>query len=215
MAATLDEFAQQILDLELVTSEQLAALRAELPAPDLQGLAKLLVQRKLLTAYQAKQIYAGQGRSLLLGNYLILDKLGQGGMGMVLKAQHRRMNRLVAIKVLSPAVTKSPEMTARFHREVQAAARLEHPNIVTAYDADEAHGTHFLVMQYVEGSDLSSLVKKKGPLSISRAVECIRQTARGLAYAHSQGVIHRDIKPANLLLDLEGTVRILDMGLGE
>ena len=213
MAATLDEFAQQIIDLELVTSEQLAALRAELPAPDLQGLAKLLVQRKLLTAYQAKQIYAGQGRSLLLGNYLILDKLGQGGMGMVLKAQHRRMNRMVAIKVLSPAVTKSPEMTARFHREVQAAARLEHPNIVTAYDADEAHGTHFLVMQYVEGSDLSSLVKKKGPLLISRAVECIRQTARGLAYAHSQGVIHRDIKPANLLLDLEGTVRILDMGL--
>jgi tRNA A-37 threonylcarbamoyl transferase component Bud32 len=134
-------------------------------------------------------------------------------MGLVLKAEHRRMERLVALKVLSPKVTKSPEALRRFQREVKAAARLEHPNIVTAHDADEANGTHFLVMQYIDGTDLSSLVKKSGPLPVDQALDCILQAARGLQYAHEHGVIHRDIKPANLLLDRQGTVKILDMGL--
>lgn len=180
---------------------------------DGQQLARCLVRRKQLTAFQAEQVYKGRGKALVLGNYTVLEKLGQGGMGMVLKAQHRRMKRLVALKVLSPDVTKSPDLVARFQREVQAAARLEHANIVTAYDADEAHGTHFLVMQYVDGNDLSAIVKKQGPLPIDRAVECIIQAARGLEFAHQQNVFHRDIKPANLLLDREGTVKILDMGL--
>jgi len=149
----------------------------------------------------------------VLGNYVILDKLGQGGMGMVLKAEHRRMERIVALKMLSAAVTKTPEALARFQREVKAAAKLEHPNIVTAYDADEAGGTYFLVMQYVEGSDLSALVREKGPLSVEQAVTCIVQAARGLEYAHQRGVVHRDIKPSNLLLAQERTVKILDMGL--
>ncbi len=108
---------------------------------------------------------------------------------------------------------KTPDALARFHREVQAAARLEHQNIVIAYDADEANGTHFFVMQFVAGSDLSSVVKSKGPLPIDQAIQCVTQAARGLEFAHRQGVIHRDIKPANLLLDGDGTVKILDMGL--
>jgi serine/threonine protein kinase len=97
-----------------------------------------------------------------LGNYVILDKLGQGGMGLVLKAEHRRMERLVALKILSPNVIKTPEALQRFQREVKAAARLTHPNIVIAYDADEADATHFFVMEYVDGNDLSTLVKKQG-----------------------------------------------------
>ncbi len=144
---------------------------------------------------------------------MILDKLGQGGMGMVLKARHRRMGRVVALKVMSPAAVKSKDAVKRFHREVQTAAKLTHPNIVTAFDADEAKGTHFLVMEYVEGDDLSQLVKKHGPMSVEQAIECIIQAARGLAHAHKEGVIHRDIKPANLLLDKHGVVKILDMGL--
>ena len=88
-----------------------------------------------------------------------------------------------------------------------------HPNIVAAYDADEADGVHFLVMEYVEGSDLSALVKKNGPFPVAKAVNYILQAARGLEFAHGEGVVHRDIKPANLLLDNEGTVKILDMGL--
>jgi formylglycine-generating enzyme required for sulfatase activity/serine/threonine protein kinase len=123
------------------------------------------------------------------------------------------MKRLVALKVLPPKVTRTPEAVQRFQREVEAAARLMHPNIVTAFDADEAGGTHFLVMEYVDGTDLSSLVKKHDPLPLDQALDCILQAARGLEYAHKHGVVHRDIKPANLLLDREGTVKILDMGL--
>ncbi|NLX96489.1 MAG: SUMF1/EgtB/PvdO family nonheme iron enzyme, partial [Rhodopirellula sp.] len=131
----------------------------------------------------------------------------------VLKARHRRMERIVALKVLSSKLVGSPEALKRFHREVKAAARLEHPNIVTAYDAGESNGTHYLVMQYVRGTDLSQILKQNGPLTVEQAVDCTIQAARGLEYAHQQGVIHRDIKPGNLLLDDQGVVKILDMGL--
>ena len=133
-----------------------------------------------------------------LGNYLLLEKIGQGGMGAVYKAEHRRMKRIVAIKMLPRGRLKDAAAATRFQREVEAAARLEHPNIVTAYDADEANGAHFLVMQYVEGSDLSALVKQHGPLPVAQAVHCILQAAKGLEFAHGEGVVHRDIKPANL-----------------
>jgi serine/threonine protein kinase len=134
-------------------------------------------------------------------------------MGMVLKARHKRMDRVVAIKILSAKALQSPDAVKRFGREVQAAAKLHHPNIVTAFDADEAHGTHFLVMEYVEGKNLSQLVKEKGRLPVEQAVECVLQAARGLEYAHGKGIVHRDIKPANLLLSPDGVVKILDMGL--
>ena len=134
-------------------------------------------------------------------------------MGQVFKAEHRRMKRVVAIKTLPKAFLKDAAAVARFQREVEAAAKLSHPNIVAAFDADEADGVNFLVMEYVAGSDLSAFVKKCGPLPVAKAVNYILQAARGLDYAHKHGVIHRDIKPANLLLDSEGTVKILDMGL--
>src|SRR5262249_51978228 len=101
----------------------------------------------------------------------------------------------------------------RFRREVQAVARINHPNIVTAFDANQAGGVHFLVMEFVEGSDLSALVKKNGPLPVEQAVNCIRQAAEGLEFAHGGAILHREIKPANLLLDKKGTIKILDMGL--
>jgi hypothetical protein len=120
---------------------------------------------------------------------------------------------VVALKVLAPAITKNPTAVQRFQREVEAAAHLSHPNIVTAHDASEDKGVHYLVMEYVEGSDLSGLVKKQGPLSVAQAINCILQAAQGLKQAHEVGITHRDIKPANLLLDTKGTVKILDMGL--
>ncbi|HUQ72925.1 MAG TPA: protein kinase, partial [Planctomycetaceae bacterium] len=180
MPLTLEQFARQLTDSGLLAADEVGALRAASRATDAEHFARELVKQKRLTAFQAQQVYAGKGKSLVLGNYVILDKLGQGGMGMVLKAEHRRMKRLVALKVLSPNVTKTKEIVARFHREVQAAAKLEHPNIVSAYDADEASGTHFFVMQYVEGEDLSSLIRSKGPLPVESAVNCILQAARGL-----------------------------------
>ncbi len=155
----------------------------------------------------------GKGKSLTLGNYVLLDMLGEGGMGMVFKARHRRMERVVALKVIKPKVVKDPVALKRFQREVIAAAKLTHPNVVAAHDADEAKGTHFLVMEYVEGADLASHVKQHGSMPIEMAVNCIVQAARGLAFAHEQGVVHRDIKPHNLLLDRHGIVKILDMGL--
>ena len=180
---------------------------------DVQQLAQVLVQHGKLTKYQAQAVYQGKTKGLVFGQYVVLDKLGEGGMGVVLKAQHRRMDRLVAIKVLSSAAMKQAGAVERFHREVKAAAKLSHPNIVTAYDADEHQGMHYLAMEYVEGKDLATIVKERGPLGVREAVDCILQAARGLQYAHGEGIVHRDIKPGNLLLDKKGTVKILDMGL--
>lgn len=149
----------------------------------------------------------------VLGNYIVLEKLGEGGMGTVLKAQHRKMQRIVALKVLHGDATRSSAAVRRFQTEVRAAAKLQHPNIVCALDADEGAGAHFLVMEYVEGIVLSELLGRKGPLPIRDATGYTLQVAQGLAYAHAEGVIHRDIKPGNLLLDKRGCVKILDMGL--
>ena len=155
MAMPLDTFVGQVVESQLLTADELRLFiegcRQDKRPQDGEQLARELVKQKKLTAYQAKAIYQGKGKSLMLGNYRILDKLGQGGMGMVLKAEHRRMERLVALKVLSPQFVKDPGALQRFLREVKAAARLSHPNIVTAYDADDVQGTHFLVMEYVEG----------------------------------------------------------------
>jgi serine/threonine protein kinase len=149
----------------------------------------------------------------LLGEYEVLEKIGAGGMGQVFKARHRRMKRIVALKVLPPRSGHSADSIDRFQREVEAAAKLSHPNIVTAYDAGEQNGILYLAMEYVEGIDLNAYVKQHGPLPVEHAVECVIQAARGLLYAHQQGIVHRDVKPANLLLDRDGTVKILDMGL--
>ena len=217
MTVILDQFTHTLAESGLMTKDEIDAFLDSLPAEqrpsDGEALAKLLFRRKKLTKFQIQCVYQGKTKGLVIGNYLVLDKIGAGGMGHVYKAQHKRMKRVVALKVLPSAMTKTPEAVQRFQREVEVAARLEHPNIVTAHDADEADGMHFLVMQYVKGSDLAQLVRKKGTLSVAKALDYLIQAGRGLDYAHAQGVIHRDIKPSNLLLDHKGTVKILDMGL--
>jgi len=205
MPVPLAQFVKHLAESGLLPDDELRALQEgltpdQLAAGDSQDFARELVRLRKLTPHQAAAIYQGKHQSLVYGNYVVLDKLGQGGMGMVFKAEHRRMKRIVALKVMSPSAMKSPDAVKRFHREVQTAAKLSHPNIVAAFDADQARGTHFLVMEYVEGIDLARLVKKQGPLPVGQALDCIIQTARGLAYAHGEGVVHRDIKPANLLL---------------
>ncbi len=147
------------------------------------------------------------------GHYEVLGVLGHGGMGVVYKARHLKMNRLVAIKVLPPLQPQDSAAVARFEREIKAVARLAHPNIVAAHDADEVDGKHFLVLEYIDGTDLKSLVKSQGPLPVGQAVAFIVQAARGLDYAHAQGIVHRDVKPANLMVDQSGTVKVLDLGL--
>ena len=214
MAVTLEQFIRQLEDCGILASDTLHDFLPPKATPKTaEDLAKELVRRKRLTKFQVEEISRGRGKSLTLGNYVLLEKIGQGGMGQVFKARHRRMDRLVAVKLLPAAMTKNNAAIARFEREVRAAAKLRHPHIVAADDADEANGTHFLVMELVEGSDLSALVKKNGPLPVEKAVSFALQAARGLEFAHQRGVIHRDIKPANLLVDVQGTVKILDMGL--
>ena len=148
-----------------------------------------------------------------IGEYDLLEELGGGGMGRVFKAIHRKMNRTVAVKLLPESLVQSAESVERFRREVQALARLSHPNIVAVHDAGDADGTHFFVMDLVEGDDLARLVKEHGPMPVEETLECIVQAARGLEYAHAQGIVHRDIKPSNLILDPDGTVKILDLGI--
>lgn len=217
MNHSLNQFISELSALGLTSSEECATLLQEIPAPEqpqtAEQMAALLIRKNRLTSYQQQRIFSGEGNSLVMGNYLILDHLGKGGMGVVLKARHQRMDRLVALKVMATSEVHSPEAVKRFQREVQAAARLTHPNIVIAYDADEAAGSYFLVMEYVAGMDLYQHVQQQGPLSVEDAAGLVVQAARGLEFSHRQGVIHRDIKPANLLLDHQGVVKILDMGL--
>jgi tRNA A-37 threonylcarbamoyl transferase component Bud32 len=145
--------------------------------------------------------------------YRVLGLVGQGGMGAVYRAEHRRMQRLVALKVIHPRLMRNPAAVQRFHQEVRAAARLTHANIVHAYDADQAGGLHFLVMEYVEGTSLDQVVRERGPLPVAEACAYARQAALGLQEAHERGMVHRDIKPHNLMLTPDGRVKILDFGL--
>lgn len=214
-AVSLEQFTRSLGECGLMSPDELAAIQALPPAQrphHAEELAQLLVRQRKLTKFQALNLLQGKGKNLVMGEYLILDKIAAGGMGQVFKARHRRMQRIVAIKVLPPALMKTPDAARRFQRETQLAARLTHPNIVTAYDAGESGGIHFLVMEYVDGQDLSSLLKQ-GLLSLDKALDYILQAARGLAYAHGEGMVHRDVKPANLLLDKKGVVKILDLGL--
>jgi WD40 repeat protein/serine/threonine protein kinase len=138
--------------------------------------------------------------------FRVLGLVGQGGMGAVYRAEHRRMQRVVALKVINPGLIRNPATVNRFQQEVRAAARLHHPNIVTAYDADQAGGLHFLVMEYIEGRSLADIVQERGPLPIAEACDYVRQAALGLQHAHEQGMVHRDIKPHNLMVVSGGVV---------
>ena len=149
----------------------------------------------------------------VIGEYMLLEELGGGGMGRVFKAVHGRMNRTVAVKLLPESLVRSPESVERFHREIQALARLSHPNVVAVHDAGTADGTHFYVMDLVDGDDLARLVREHGSMPVEQALDCILQAARGLEYAHAQGIVHRDVKPSNLILDHDGTAKILDLGI--
>lgn len=219
MAASisLKQFTQNLIDSGLMTDDELSEFRAKLPSQlrhlTPETLARELVRAGHLTTYQVGRIYENKHHGLILGNNVIVEKIGAGGMGEVFLAKHRRMKRPVVIKVLHEEHTKSEQLLRRFQREVEAAAQLNHPHIVTAFDADEQDGIHFLVMEYVEGRDLSAIAGRDGPLEVGRAIRYIMQAAEGLDYAHEMGIVHRDIKPSNLLVDTKDTVKVLDMGL--
>jgi serine/threonine-protein kinase len=199
------------LDQALHKIEREGGVTAE---EDGQGLAEKLIAAKIITAWQRDQLLEGRYKGFFLGGkYKLLGLLGTGGMSSVYLAEHSKMQRLVAIKHLPQRRVNDSSYLARFYREAQAAAKLDHKNIVRAYDIDQDGNNHFLVMEYVEGRDLQTLVKEVGPVEYDIAAEYIRQAAEGLEHAHLAGLVHRDIKPANLLVDQRGTVKVLDLGL--
>jgi serine/threonine protein kinase len=182
-------------------------------AADPRRAARSLIRRGLLTQFQAAQLLRGKWRGFTLGKYKVLERLGTSANSNVYLCEHRLMKRRVAIKVLTTVRAEDPGALARFHREARAAAALDHPNIVHAYDSDREGDLHFIVMEYVDGFSLQEIVTRHGALDFRRAADYVRQAAAGLQHIHESGLLHRDVKPGNLLLDREGVVRILDLGL--
>lgn len=180
---------------------------------DPRELADELVQDGVVTYFQAEQFLLGKWRGFTIGKFKLLERVGVGGMGQVFLCEHMFMKKRVAVKVLPPAKADQPAALGRFYREARAAGSLDHPNIVRTHDIDQDGNLHFIVMDYVDGPNLLDVVKKFGPLDISRAVSYVHQVAGGLDYAFRNHLIHRDIKPGNVLIDRQGVARILDMGL--
>ena len=165
----------------------------------------------MLNVWQAKQLLDGRTK-FNSGPYLIIDSIGQGGMGQVFKARTAADGRIVAVKVL-PRHKSTPEAVANFAREIRALANLDHPKLVAALDAGEDGNVHYLVTEYVPGTDLRKLVRQDGPLGIAAAASVISQVAEGLEYAHAQGIVHRDVKPGNVLVSPDGEAKLSDLGL--
>ena len=219
---TADSFVAGVRQSRLVPPDQLdAALRryasAGFHTVDAETIARALVDGGAITQWQADKLLQGRFKGFILGRYKLQKLLGRGEMSSIYLAEHAMMKRTCAIKVLPANKVKDTSYLGRFHREAQAVASLDHPNIVRAYDVDKESeaGTdiHFLVMEYVDGVDLERLHSEQGDFDIITAADYIRQAAEGLSHAHENGLIHRDIKPGNLLVDKKGTVKLLDLGL--
>jgi serine/threonine-protein kinase len=185
---------------DILTPRQFAKAESLAPAGSAADAASALVAANLLTRFQADRLLAGRADGFVLGQHIILEQVGRGAMSRVYKARHRTMNRLVAIKVLASDLTRTAEAREAFRREVRAAGKLVHPNIVTAYDANELNDRFYLVLEFVDGPSLDEFVRRRGALSVGEACAFARQVAAGLQHAHEKGMAHRDIKPANLLV---------------
>ncbi len=219
---TLDSFLAVMKRSTLLSEEQLNSSLEKFRAAkgatsDAKPFAEYLVRQKLLTVWQAEKVLQGKHKGFFLGRYRLLSLLGKGGMSSVYLAEHMVMKRFCALKVLPAKRVNDASYLGRFHREAQAVAALDHPNIVRAYDvdmtADAGVDIHFLAMEFVQGKSLLEVVQEKGPVPISDAAEYIRQTALGLEHAHKAGLVHRDIKPGNLLITPTGVLKVLDLGL--
>ncbi|HMP04007.1 MAG TPA: serine/threonine-protein kinase, partial [Gemmatales bacterium] len=212
---TSPEFLDIVRRSGLIQPDRLEAFlnKYETVGEEPNRVAMALIQEGLLTNFQARQLLKGRYRGFAIGKYLVLEQLGEGGMGKVFLCEHMVMRRRVAIKVLARELANDPSTLLRFQQEARAVAALDHPNIVRAHDVDSEGDNHFIVMEYVDGTSLHDIVRKRGPLSPERASYFIKQAAIGLDQVMLAGMIHRDIKPGNLLLDRKGNVKLLDLGL--
>jgi putative two-component system response regulator len=204
-------------DWELLSADVIAELQE---SSDDTVLLEKLVERQLLTQYQSERVGARSTFGLILGNYRVLDRLGAGGMGVVLKAEHLRLPRLVAIKLIPIRPDEDPRVQQRFNAEIWSVAQMQHPNIVGAIDAGEAVDAdprspklHYFVMDYVAGQNLEDYINQQGPINPTVACDLIYQVASALTEAHKFNLVHRDIKPSNVLVTPESQAKLLDFGL--
>jgi eukaryotic-like serine/threonine-protein kinase len=213
--ATPKSFVYRLQQSKLLNKDQVSAALAAV-GPDEPGLSRHLVEQGLLTRFQARQLRIG-GKGFFVDKYVVVDFIGRGGQSVVYKARHTLLtNRYVALKTLTMgSVHHNEETLARFRREVDIVAGLDHPNIVRAYDVIQRRHEVFLVLEYVDGCDLARLVSRFGPLPVADAAGYALQAAQGLAYAHRSGIVHRDVKPANLLLARDGVLKLADLGLAQ
>ena len=176
-------------------------------------LARQAVQSNSLTLWQAQQLLAGRTSGFKVDRYLLLDLIGQGGMGRVYLARDTRLNRRVALKILAPERVNNPRAVARFQREARVGAQLQHENLVRIYDFGEANGRYYLVMEFIQGKTIGHLISEQGPMPMATAARLVRQVALGLGHAHSKGLIHRDVNPYNIMVTDDGTAKLADLGL--
>jgi eukaryotic-like serine/threonine-protein kinase len=212
-----DGFLGMLRRSGVLSDTTLHRIQAEHPAADTQpadALAATLVRDGMLTPFQARRLLRGEAQGLLLaGKYRVLDRLGGGGMATVYLCEHARLRRLVAVKMLSAGLDLDPDAVGRFDREARALAAIDHPNVVRAFDVDCNGRHHFLVLEFLDGTDLYRYVAARGPLPPRAAAHYVAQAARGLQQLADGGWVHRDVKPNNLLLDRTGRVKVLDLGL--
>jgi len=207
---------EQLQQLQLLDAAQLKDLAGLQQRTDGKTLCADLVRRGWLTAFQANQLLMGKAQDLLLGPYLVIDRLGEGGTGQVFKGRHQVMKRLVALKIIRRELLADPDVIKRFYREVEVTSKVDSPHVVKAYDAGPVGGNHLLAIEYVDGIDLAQLVAKSGPLPVADACEYVRQAALGLQHIHEHQLVHRDVKPSNLVLTRTpagGLIKVLDLGL--
>jgi serine/threonine protein kinase len=213
-AQTPAQLLDSIRESGLVPEEALTqALGSAAESHDTDTITQRLVQKQLLTPFQVRALRNGLHKGLRIGPYKLLEQLGKGGMSVVYLAEHEKLRRRVAIKVLPKDKINDPEARERFFREARAVAALDHPNIIKAHDVGEFQGIPYFVMEYVPGTNLKQHLERNGPVPWEQAVHYVVQACRGLQQAHKKGLVHRDIKPSNLLVDDRGSLRILDLGL--
>ncbi|HEY1066551.1 MAG TPA: serine/threonine-protein kinase, partial [Pirellulales bacterium] len=217
--AEIDAYLSALQKSGLVPKEQVSSVLSRIIREaggkriDAQYVATCFEQAGLVTAWHNEKLIKGRYKGFFLGSYKLLGHIGTGGMSNIYLGEHVQMRRRVAVKVLPPTLTTNTSHLQRFIMESRVIASLDHPNIVRAYDIAHQGSFHYLVLEFVEGCDLRRTVEERGPLPYEEAADYVRQAADGLHHAHSKGVVHRDVKPANLLVDTEGIVKVLDMGL--